>query len=178
MTTILLTGMPGCGKEEFIKIVLKQGYDIVRMGDVVREHADRAGEEDIGTFANSQREEHHKAIWAQRTTEIIESEDTVIDGVRSLHEVRHFKKHLGTEFEIVAVHASPATRFHRLVARGRTDAPATEKDFLNRDKRELSWGIGDVIARADIMLVNEDSLEHFHDMVRAFFNDGYPYETL
>ncbi|MFW6041188.1 MAG: AAA family ATPase, partial [Thermoplasmatota archaeon] len=40
MVVILLTGMPGSGKEEFLKVARKNNINIIRMGDVVRKIAD------------------------------------------------------------------------------------------------------------------------------------------
>ena len=57
---------------------------------------------------------------------------------------------------IVAVHASPRTRFSRLSTRGRRDDPKSWEEFVARDMKELGFGIGDVIALADVMVVNED----------------------
>ena len=162
MTTILLTGMPGCGKEEFLKVALSHGFTVVRMGDVVREHAP-ANDGSIGEFANAERQKHHPAIWAERTLLRMEGQRTIIDGVRSLDEVDYFQRELGTDLHIVAVHASPETRYQRLVSRARSDAPSSIEEFLERDRRELGWGIGNVIAKAQVMLVNEGSIADFQN---------------
>lgn len=165
---ILLAGMPGAGKEEFLKIARKEEYDIVRMGDVVRRRAEKKGisEKDIGTFANREREEHHGGIWADRTLSVLKEDRTVIDGIRSQSEVSIFKSELDREANIVAIHASPETRFERLKERGREDLPQTWEEFRDRDKRELDWGLGKVIARADHMIVNEGSLKEMHEKSR------------
>ena len=89
-----------------------------------------------------------------------ESPIIVVDGVRSLDEVEYFKKFF--DVVIVAIHTSPKTRFSRLRARGRPDDPRSWSDFRERDERELSLGIGNVIALADFMIVNEEiSLSEF-----------------
>ncbi|MFP4051745.1 MAG: AAA family ATPase [Thermoplasmata archaeon] len=169
MTTILLTGMPGAGKEEFLNVARKEGYDIIRMGDVVREHAEQKGisfeDQNLGSFAQDERERHHEGIWADRTLCDITEDKTVIDGVRSREEVSIFKSDLG-DLHIVAIHASPNTRFERLKERGREDAPQTWSEFNDRDNRELDWGLGRVIARADHMIINESSLKDFYSKVR------------
>jgi dephospho-CoA kinase len=59
----------------------------------------------------------------------------------------------------VAVHASPRTRCERLISRGRSDDPKNWEEFVERDSRELSVGIGNVIALAEEMLVNEASID-------------------
>ena len=77
----------------------------------------------------------------------------IVDGVRSLKEIDYFSKY--AKVVIVAVHASPRERFRRLSRRGRRDDPKTWEEFRERDIKELNIGIGQVIALADVMVVNE-----------------------
>jgi dephospho-CoA kinase len=58
----------------------------------------------------------------------------------------------------VAIHASPKTRFQRLLSRKRSDDPNTWEVFFERDSRELDVGLGDVIALADLVLINEGTI--------------------
>ncbi len=173
MTTVLLTGMPGAGKEEFLKIAMEEGYDIIRMGDIVREHAEKKGisfeDNSLGSFANEEREKHHEGIWADRTLCEITEDKTIIDGVRSTTEVSIFKSELG-DLNIIGIHASPETRFERLKERGREDAPESWSEFNDRDNRELNWGLGRVIARSNHMIINEGSLKDFYTRVRELLN--------
>lgn len=176
MTVILLAGMPGAGKEEFLRVARKKGFEIARMGDVVRDQAEmrkeqRKERETIGEFADKEREEHHEGIWADRTLSRVTQDKTVIDGIRSQVEVSIFKSDLDKEARTVAVHASPETRFERLRERSREDAPNTWNEFNERDSRELKWGLGRVIAKADHMIVNEGSLDEYHDKVREILSD-------
>ena len=46
-----------------------------------------------------------------------------------------------------------------MAARGRSDDPKSWEEFADRDARELGVGIGDVIALAQEMLINEASFE-------------------
>ncbi len=174
MELILLTGMPGAGKEEFLKIAKDRGYEIIRMGDVVRKQAEMVEldeEMNIGEFADKERKEHHEGIWADRTMSRIQSEKTIIDGLRSPEELSIFRSELEKDAPVVAIHSSPKTRFKRLKDRGREDAPQKRNEFHERDKRELEWGLGKIIARADHMIVNEGTLSEFHEKTREFLKD-------
>ncbi|MFW5898496.1 MAG: AAA family ATPase [Candidatus Saliniplasma sp.] len=174
MVLILLTGMPGSGKEEFLQVAKKFDYDIVRMGDVVREIAKEENvllnDSGVGSFAHSERERFHYGIWAERTIQKISSTDTIIDGVRSYEEVEIFKAELQEDMQIVAVHASPDTRYQRLKDRGREDSPGTWEEFKERDDRELDWGLGKVIASADKMLINEGTLSEFRVQIEEYLD--------
>src|SRR3989442_14465989 len=64
------------------------------------------------------------------------------------------------------VHASPKTRHERMLRRKRMDDAVTFEAVHARDLRELNWGLGGVIATADIMLVNESSLGEFRRQAR------------
>jgi len=168
---LCVTGMPGCGKEEFLKVAGENGFAIVRMGDVVREDATRKriGESDeaIGGFAHAEREKHGYGVWAERTLPRVTGDRVVIDGLRGSKELEAFRKGLGESVEVVAVHASPKVRYQRLRQRHRSDAPATWQEFVVRDTRELRWGLGDVIATADYMIVNEGDLGAFRAQARG-----------
>lgn len=163
---LCITGMPGCGKEEFLLTASKAGYTVIRMGDVVREEAARRGiqptDEGIGGMAHNEREVHGLEVWAVRTLERVDVDQVVIDGVRSLDEVAYFQRTFGNAIAIVAVHASPRTRLARITERGREDDILSEEEFHRRDRRELKWGLGEVIALADYVIVNEGELKEFH----------------
>jgi len=162
---ILLTGMPGSGKEEFVKVCEERGIRILRMGDFVRAEVQSRGlpmtDENIGGLAHKMREEKGFDIWAKRTADALSGELTLIDGLRGRDEYNHFRERTEGGLVIIAIHASPSARFERLKNRGRSDAPATREEFDRRDERELRWGLGDVIARADYVIVNESSIEDF-----------------
>jgi dephospho-CoA kinase len=78
-----------------------------------------------------------------------------------------FRRAFGGDLSVVAVHASPKTRYERMLRRRRTDDARSIDAFRARDLRELSWGLGDVIATSDVMLVNEGTLEEFRREART-----------
>ncbi len=161
--------MPGAGKEEFVKVALEHGYGVIRMGDVVRREAESRGtamdDRGVGGFASLEREVHGPGIWAERCLKVLGEGDTVIDGSRSLAELEVFRRALGSDLRLVAIHSSPGQRFQRLLRRARSDAPEDREAFDERDRRELGWGLGSLIAMADVMIVNEGTLEKFRETV-------------
>ena len=94
----------------------------------------------------------------------------LIDGCRSMDEVRAYRN-ITDDVHIVAIFSSPATRYDRLVKRGRDDAPRDLEEFRERDSRELGWGLGETMALADKMIINESSLEEFKAAVRGLMED-------
>jgi dephospho-CoA kinase len=164
----VLTGMPGAGKEEFVKVAMEVGFDFVRMGDVVRDEGQKRGidESNIGGFAHTERQIHGMDVWARRTVPYVK-EGMLIDGCRGLSEIKVFQREIGEGVRTIAVHTSPGERFRRLVERQRADAPEDWDEFLERDNRELGWGLGKVISTADIMIVNEGDLQEFRGKVRS-----------
>jgi len=133
-------------------------------GDVIREETEKRGmsltPENMGRVMLDIRRQEGPAVVAERLIPKIASSTSpvaVVEGVRSMAEVDALRR-IHT-VAIVAVHASPRTRCDRLISRGRSDDPKSWEEFAERDSRELSVGIGNVIALAEEMLVNEASID-------------------
>ncbi|MGZ7117253.1 MAG: AAA family ATPase [Methanobacterium sp.] len=159
-----VTGLPGSGKSVVARVAGNLGISVIRMGDVIRDEALKRNA-DIGETAVKLRKEYGKYVVALRCIQFIEeisnnsTGDTkfIIEGIRSPEEVEIFRKHF-PDFKVITVHSSPKIRFMRLKGRQRSDAPNNMPDFINRDERELNFGIGNVIATSDFMIVNEGPL--------------------
>jgi len=169
--------MPGAGKSVAVNVAHQMGCAVVVMGDEIREEAKRRRlkptPENMGRLMLKLREEEGAAAVAKRCVPKIENASqrvVLVDGVRSLHEVEEFKRHF-PNFTLLAIHASPKTRFKRLFRRKRSDAPRSWESFKNRDLRELKVGLGEVIALADCLIVNEGALDEFKANVHKFLED-------
>jgi len=178
-TVIGVTGMPGSGKDVVREVFRELGFPIVVMGDEVRAEAERRGlpftPENLGKIMLQLRAEEGVGVLAKRCLpkiKALNSQVVVIDGIRSLDEVAEYKN-VYPDLRIVAVHASPKTRFERLVKRNRSDDPKDWKTFNERDMRELSVGLGNVIATADVMSVNEGTLKDFRQRIRQLLNQEF-----
>jgi len=157
-----LAGMPGAGKSVVVATARERGYGVVVMGDVVREEARRRflepSPENLGKIMIELRQKEGESVIAKRCIQKIEKTEeskVIVDGIRSLNEVEEFKKHF-LKFSLIAIHSSPETRFRRLYRRQRSDDPKNWEIFHERDKRELSIGVGNAIAMAEYVIVNEE----------------------
>ncbi|MGO9646134.1 MAG: AAA family ATPase [Candidatus Bathyarchaeia archaeon] len=160
---IAISGMPGAGKGVASEAGKSLGFDVLVLGDVIREETERRGIEptpkNMGNVMLELRANEGVAVVAKRLLpkiESVRSSTVVVEGVRSMHELQE----LQTKYEviIVAIHASPKTRFQRLLSRKRSDDPKTWEVFFERDSRELNVGLGHVIALADLVLINESTI--------------------
>jgi len=176
---LLITGMAGSGKTTLSQIIIDSGIRVITMGDVIRDIAKRQGvepsTENLGVIAKKIREESPEAV-AVRCIDLLNTMDpglVVVDGIRSLAEVEAFEE--AFDVILIAVHTSPLSRFKRLTRRGRSDDPESWEEFRERDRRELDFGIGEAIACADIMIVNDDgidSLKKSFEAVMERIRDG------
>jgi len=168
-----LTGMPGAGKSIIVKVAKERGYKIVVMGDEVREEAEKRNmeptAENLGRIMLELRRMEGEPVIAKRCIPKIEKamqQKVVVDSVRSLSEVEEFEKYF-SRFILIAVHASPETRFKRLFRRKRSDDPKSWEIFHERDVRELTVGLGNAIAMAKYVIVNEGELKSIRDEIRG-----------
>jgi dephospho-CoA kinase len=158
-----LAGMPGSGKSLVVKTAQQEGYAVVVMGDVIREETQKRGlkptPKNIGKVMLELREKGGNSIIADKCIPKIEQQKSgkvIVDGLRSLSEVDAFKAHF-SKFSLIAVHASPETRFNRLYRRRRSDDPDGWEIFHERDMRELNVGLGNAIAIAEHLIINENN---------------------
>src|SRR5437879_7876060 len=104
---------------------------------------------------------------ARRVLPLIEeavSPVVVYEGARNMEEIEELRKY-HTVFS-VAIHASPQSRYRRLLRRKRRDQPKNWRQFLERDERELNVGLGRVISLADRMTENEETKEQLRKQDR------------
>ena len=171
-----IAGMPGAGKGVFRRTVQSLGYPVVTMGDEVREEVKRRNlkptPENLGETMLSLREAEGPTAIAKRCIPKLENQPhniVFIDGIRSLVEVDEFKKHFPNCI-LIAIHASPKTRYWRLFRRKRSDDPTNWETFMQRDIRELGIGMGAVISVANYMIVNEGTIKQLKAKTLQFMN--------
>ena len=156
---VCLTGMPGAGKSTIAEGLKPKGYEIINMGNAVREEAKKRNLEstrdNLGKLMLELREKNGPGAIAELIKSQIESSTAnviLIDGVRSNDEIQILRK-FGV-VKLLAIHASTDTRFDFLQKRGRSDDPQTIEHFEERDNRELGVGISNSIALSDYAITN------------------------
>jgi len=166
MKVISVVGMAGSGKSEVARIFERNGFEKVRFGDITDDEIKNRGlkpnEESERYIRQQLREKHGMAAYAKlnlpRIDSSLKSSDVVVDGLYSWEEYTLLKARYGDKFTVVAVWASPATRYKRL--KNRAKRPLTFDEATNRDTAEIeNINKGGPIAMADFTIVNEASME-------------------
>jgi len=126
-----------------------------------------------GSSEQALREENGPDAVAARSLPLIEealadAEVVVVDGIRSDVEVKRFEEAFGDAFTLVRVDAPFETRAERLELRGR-DAGGDDggEPLAERDRRELAFGMGEAMERADLSVENDGSLGAFRREIRS-----------
>ena len=163
-TVLVVVGMPGAGKSLASGVAEKMSMPVFVSGDIIREEAKKRKLEptrrNLGRLMLTLREEEGMAAVARRLVPILRPRKeryVVYEGARNIEEIDELAENY--QVVTVAIHASPQSRFQRLLRRKRRDRPRNWNDFLERDERELKVGVGKVIALADRTIENEDSKE-------------------
>ena len=170
---IAIVGMPGAGKSEVSDFFIKKGFSYVRMGqiaiDEIQKRKLELNEANEKKVREGLRKEHGMAAFAilnlPKIREI--AGNVVIDGVYSWEEYEFFKEKLpGIVF--IAVYASPASRYDRLISRAKLHNDDPDKKYRSftlaeakaRDTAEIeNLNKGGPIAMADYTVVNEGTKE-------------------
>lgn len=172
MKVIGVVGLPASGKGEFSRVAGEMGIPIVVMGDVIREAVQREGlpvtDANLGAVAHRLRREEGMDAIARRCVPRIRGTDAplvLVDGIRGDAEVVLFR-HEFPGFVLVGIDAPFPDRLQRLSRRGREDDFSMPSQLVERDQREISWGLGRALSSADCTLFNGGSLDEFSRAAR------------
>ena len=165
MRVVSIVGMAGAGKSEVARVFEEYGFVRIRFGDVTDTELKNRGlelnEENERYVRELLRQEQGMDAYARLNRSLIDSarkhSNVVIDGLYSWEEYTFLKDHYGEDFSVVAVLASPRTRYTRLS--GRKIRPLTAQESASRDRAEIeNVNKGGPIAMADFTIINESSL--------------------
>ena len=166
MKVVAIVGMTGAGKSEVARVFEEHGFKKVRFGDITDEELKNRGlesnEENERYIRQQLREKHGMAAYAKlnlpKIDSSLKSSNVVVDGLYSWVEYILLKERYGKKLSVLAVWASPATRYARLAHRA--ERPLTLEEAASRDKSEIeNINKGGPIAMADFTIINEASLK-------------------
>lgn len=176
MRVMGISGLPGSGKGLVSDMATARGAIIVSMGDIIRQEAKKRGETTKETSQNLRRE-HGEYIVAELTIKEIKTiiaegfeSSIIVDGIRSPYEVNLFKESF-EDFIVISVFANQKLRFERIKSRKRDDDTTDFNTFVERDQRELGFGIGDVISLSEKIIINESDLESYEKEINKFLEE-------
>jgi dephospho-CoA kinase len=162
---VAIVGMAGSGKSEVARVFESQGFVRVRFGDITDDEMKKRCLERTEPSERYCREllrkEFGMAAYAilnqPRIDAALENADVVADGLYSWEEYLAFKSYYSHKFYVVAVYASPETRYARLAERNHRALNVEEA--ASRDKSEIeNLNKGGPIAMADHAIINESTL--------------------
>ncbi|MFC1948838.1 AAA family ATPase [Chloroflexota bacterium] len=166
MKVVSIVGMAGSGKTEVARLFEQNGFTRIRFGDITDREVEKRSlglnEENERKVRELLRKEHGMEAYAKLNLPAIDSalekSDVVIDGLYSWEEYSFLKEYYRDKFSVVAVWASPETRYDRLT--GRKKRGLTWEEAAGRDRAEIeNINKGGPIAMADFTIINESSLE-------------------
>ncbi len=178
MKIVSIVGMAGSGKSEVARVFEENSFIRIRFGDITDAEIKKRGlelnEENERCIRELLREEHGMSAYAILSLSKIdiarEQSDVVIDGLYSWEEYTFLKANYGADLHLVAVWASPGTRYARLSSRLVRNLTAAEA--ASRDRAEVeNVNKGGPIAMADFTIINESSLEDLKKEVKRIISE-------
>ena len=175
MKVLAICGLPGAGKSTAIDAIRNLGSVII-MGDIIRNEAKKRKleptSENLGKIARELRLKYGPNVIAEKCVHLINEQHNniiFIDGLRSMAEVKVFRKHW--KFPIIAIVLEEKRRFKRLFERARSDDSKSIDDLKDRDKREIEFGLEEVLNNADYTIKNDSTKEDLKERIRKLVLD-------
>ncbi len=177
MKVVSIVGMTGAGKTEVAKVFEESGFVRIRFGDLTDKEIEKQGlelnEENERYVRELLRKQYGMAAYARlnltRIDETLKHSNVVIDGLYSWEEYTFLKAYYGNDFHVVAVWASPGTRYARLTSR--LNRSLTIDEAISRDVAEVeNLKKGGPIAMADLTIINESSLKNLRKEAKGIIS--------
>jgi deoxycytidylate deaminase len=167
-----LTGPVGSGVSTAAQALRENGFALAKLSDPMKEelrrreglsgnspieertvHDFRKKLQDIGNEGRRK----SPSCWLDKMS-LSEVGDIVIDGIRNYDEVRVLRKRYPEFFFLIALHASPDTRWHRVQDVYDKNLRLFERDHLRDSAEDLPEGqqVSTCVQQADYVFVNED----------------------
>jgi dephospho-CoA kinase len=177
---IAIVGMAGSGKSEVVRKLQKDfGIPKVYFGEITFDEIKKRGLE--VNYKNERivredlRSKYGMGAYAKfsipKIKKFLEKNDIVLlESLYSWDEYKIIKKEFKQGFLVLAVYASPKTRFERLKNRTKERPIKDWQEFKTRDWTEVEGTQkGGPIAMADFTIINEGSKKEYLEKIEKFF---------
>ncbi|MFA5070659.1 MAG: AAA family ATPase [Patescibacteria group bacterium] len=183
---VCLVGMPGSGKSEVGDFFVQQGYQYIRFGQITLDEVKRRGlaptEANERPIREAFRQKYGMAAFAILNLAKFDAGlirgNVIGDGLYGWSEYKVLKEKYGKDLVIVAVYASPQTRYARLEERASRHGQDEKMKYRSfprveaesRDQAEIeNLEKGGPIAMADYTIINEGSLGELSKEVKKIY---------
>jgi len=175
MAKIILgfTGQIASGKDVSKKYLEeKYGAKSFRFSIIMRELLNRLGLEinryNLVSLSLCLRQTFGEDLFAKTMAKDVAADPAeiiVVDGIRRLADIEYLKKVPG--FHLISIDADPKIRYDRLIKRNENkgDSEKTYEKFLDDEKLETEASIPAVMAKAEIALNNDGTLENLYRQI-------------
>jgi len=184
---VAIVGMCGAGKSEVADRFIENGYYYIRIGQITLDEVKRRGleikEENERPIREEIRKKYGMAAFAilniPKIDEALMNSSVVADGLYSWSEYKTLKEKYGKNFIVIAVYASPKTRYDRLenrIKRYKKDPKMKYRSFSKEEAKARDYAEienlekGGPIVMADYMIINEGSLENLYQQINGIIN--------
>lgn len=184
---ICTVGMCGSGKSEVSDFFVNRGFSYIRFGQITLDEVKRRGlmpkEENERPIREEFRRIHGPGAFATlnipKFDEALKIGNVIGDGMYSWDEYKILKEKYGINLIVIAVYASPSTRYQRLedrVSRYASDPLMKYRSFSrleakSRDYAEIeNIAKAGPIAMADYTIVNEGTVEELKENIERIYN--------
>ena len=177
---VFIVGMAGSGKSLVSDELVRQGFGFLRFGqitlDKIKEDGLEVNQVNEKKIREGFRKEHGMAAFAllniPKFDELLKESNVVGDGLYSWSEYKVLKEKYKDSMYVIAVYASPETRYQRLENRGVENdekqrfRSTTKEESKLRDYAEIeNIEKGGPIAMADFTIVNTRTIEELKQKV-------------
>lgn len=177
-----LTGPMASGKSTVIGALIKEGYKVVTLSDMVREEAKKRGlpseRTTLQNIGQSLREQFGAGILGKKALEKIQSKNGgkwIVDGIRNPAEIDELRSH--PNFVLIANTVPEQAIIDRIFYRKRADDTLDPEAIKKKLRREMGEGeppdgqqVGKCIEMADYVFENVMPLEKVESEFLKFYN--------
>lgn len=182
---VFIVGMTGSGKSLVSDELVKQGFAFLRFGqitlDKVKEDGLEVNEVNERKIREGFRKEHGMAAFAllniPKFDELLKKSNVVGDGLYSWSEYKVLKEKYGDLMHVIAVYASPETRYQRLENRSvENDEKQRFRSFTKKESKARDYAEieniekGGPIAMADFTIVNTGTIDELKQKVQEILS--------